>query len=246
QQREEAAAPPYVAKALSGTNQAARTARDAAVLLTARAQPIADTTERAALERQAAEAVGRATVLEQRATKLTVADTERAVWWVRNAVTRDYAQRATSELAARGIDPHSTENTITVAEWFQTHRAERTESEPHQVVTETDVDEFTVERAGLVVDPASAETNVPDIREIASIRPPTFENDDDWEHIASVSETRDALDRAHRALLEGNARHDWESRREAEDQSLHATPWHAADTDRADADTRDHDRVLDC
>ncbi|MGH8573991.1 MAG: MobF family relaxase, partial [Gammaproteobacteria bacterium] len=68
QQREEAAAPPYVAKALSGTNQAARTARDAAVLLTARAQPIADTTERAALERQAAEAVGRATVLEQRAT----------------------------------------------------------------------------------------------------------------------------------------------------------------------------------
>ncbi|MGH8573990.1 MAG: hypothetical protein ACREX8_15665, partial [Gammaproteobacteria bacterium] len=103
-----------------------------------------------------------------------MADTERAVWWVRNAVTRDYAQRATSELAARGIDPHSTENTITVAEWFQTHRAERTESEPHQVVTETDVDEFTVERAGLVVDPASAETNVPDIREIASIRPPTF------------------------------------------------------------------------
>ncbi|MGH3777967.1 MAG: MobF family relaxase [Pseudonocardiaceae bacterium] len=246
QQREEAAAPPYVAKALSGTNQAARTARDDAVLLTARAQAIADTTERAEFKRQAAEAAGRATVLEQRATKLTVADTERAVWWVRNAVTRDYAQRATAELAARGIDPHSTENTITIAEWFQAHRAERTESEPDQVVTETDVDEFTVERAGLVVDPASAETNVPDIRDIASIQPPTFENDDDWKHIASVSETRDALDRAGRALLERNARHDWEAQREAEDRSLQATPWHATSSNRAAADTRDHDPVLDC
>ncbi|MGH3922505.1 MAG: hypothetical protein ACRDTT_06485, partial [Pseudonocardiaceae bacterium] len=51
QQREEAAAPPYVAKALSGTNQAARSAGDDAVLLTARAHATADTAVRAALER---------------------------------------------------------------------------------------------------------------------------------------------------------------------------------------------------
>ncbi|MGH3922649.1 MAG: hypothetical protein ACRDTT_07260, partial [Pseudonocardiaceae bacterium] len=245
QQREEAAAPPYVAKALSGTNQAARTARDDAVLLTARAHATADPAERTALERHATEAVERAAVLEHRVASLTVADTARAVWWVRNAVTRDYAERATSELVARGIDPHSAENTITVADWFHAHRAERIDSEPHQVVTETDVDEFTVERASLVIDPGSAETNVPDIRELASLQPPTFDNDDDWDHVARVSETRDALDRAHRALLEDAARRDWEAQREVEYRSLHAPPSHTTDSHRADADTRAHDPILE-
>ncbi|MGH3922504.1 MAG: hypothetical protein ACRDTT_06480 [Pseudonocardiaceae bacterium] len=182
--------------------------------------------------------------MEQRIATLTVADTARARWWVRNAVTRDYAERATAELAARGIDPHSAENTVTVAEWFHAHRGERLESEPYQVVTETDVDEFPVERASLVIDPGSVETNVPDIREIASIQSPTFDNDD-WDHVASVDETRDALDRAYRALLEGTARRDWEARREVEDRSLHAPPSHATDSDWADADTGTHDPVLE-
>ncbi|MGH8571421.1 MAG: MobF family relaxase, partial [Gammaproteobacteria bacterium] len=248
-QREKAWAPPYVAKTLAGTNQAAQAARDDAVVLTSRAQAATDIADRAEFERQATEAAGRATVLEQRAAQLSMTDTQRATWWVRTAVTRDLAERARSELASRGIDPDRVEDPVTVTEWFAAHRAEQAESEPHRIATDADID-TTAEDRDAVLDGAdsefTAETNVPDIREIASIEPPTFENLDDWERVADVHETRDALDRARRALLEDDARRGWEAQREQEDRSLRSPQWQAADQARADADARDHEPVLEC
>ncbi|MGH8571352.1 MAG: hypothetical protein ACREX8_02090, partial [Gammaproteobacteria bacterium] len=245
-QREKTWAPPYVAKTLSGTNQAAHTARDDAVLLTSRAQAATGAAERAELQHQATEAAKRAAVLEHRAAKLDMADTERATWWIRTAVTRDLAERARLELASRGINPDHLANPATVPDWLAAHRAEQAESEPHRIATEADVDDLAAERADLADQPAtSAETNVPDIREIASIQPPAFENDDDWERAADVNETTDALDLARRALLEDTARRQSEAQREQDDRSLQPAQWQAADQARANTHAKDQEPVLE-
>ncbi|MGH3790328.1 MAG: MobF family relaxase [Pseudonocardiaceae bacterium] len=237
-QREQAWAPAYVARDLSATIQAAHAARDDAVLLSWRHRVTTDTTERTELQRQAATADERATALEKRAAALDTADTIRAHWYTRTALTRDFAERARLELASRGIDPDHSQVTVTAREWLAIHRADQSESERHHTVTDTvtdiTLDEPATGQLTYVEDLGPGpvpETNVPDIREIASIEPPTVENLDNWERVPDAQQTAATIARAHRALLEDNARRAWETERENEDHALHTAHSQAERTD---------------
>ncbi|MGH3963017.1 MAG: AAA family ATPase [Pseudonocardiaceae bacterium] len=244
QQREEAWAPPYVAADLSGATQALESVRGDAVLLGQRARIATDTAQRTELKHRAMVATERAAVLQQQVAALDDADTTRAQWYVRNAVTRDLAERARLELACRGIDPDHSEVTVTAQEFLAAQRAACAESERHQTITAADIDEIAAERAAHDTDmdlTGVAETNVPDIREIASIEPPAKQNLDDWERVPDTDQTRDNIERARRALLEDNARRSWEAQRETENSTTLSTQDHTAQPAQ-----RDDELVSEC
>lgn len=245
-EREDAWAPPYVARDLSGTTQAAQHARDEAVLLSLRTDAATTADERDELERRATAAADRAALLEQRAAQLDAADTARAQWYIATMVTRETAHRARLELASRGIDPDHPPEAVTAQDWLAAHRAERAESEPHRAVTEADIDDLTLDRAAALDGAGSvfaAETDVPDIREVAALEPPAVENIDDWERVPDLDDTKTSVERAHRALAELAARHQWEAAQEARAAQL--AHWHTADQARAEAAEQNQEPILD-
>lgn len=239
-QREHAWAPPYVARDLSAATQAAQRQRDNAELLTAQAAMQTDSAEHARLTVEASLAADRALALQRQAEQLTMDDTVRAEYLLRTVVTNDNAHRARLELASRGIDPDSTDNEVTISEWFAAHRAELTESEPHRDITDADIDENPEADQTAILEEftrgAAVETNVPDIRDIASLQPPVTENLDDWDRVPDINHTQAAVEQSHRALLESQQRQRWEAAREAEEQAL-AVAWRAG-ADQATADER--------
>ncbi len=246
--REQAWAPPYVARDLSGAAQAAQCQRDNAELLTAQATAEADPAQQARLHDDAAQAAHRAAILDQEVAKLSIGDTARAKYLVDTAVTQDKSDRARLELASRGIDPDHPDNPIRTKEWFAAQRAELAESEPHRAITDADLDEHAADRAAVADDVTSGfavETDVPDIREIASIEPPLAVNDYDWDRVPDVSETKASLERSHRALRESQQRRQWEAAREAEDRASDTARWHGADQQARQSQMRDHEPVLD-
>lgn len=239
-QREQAWAPPYVAKDLAGTSRAAQDARTAAELLTHQAQITLDEAERVELERQAAQASQRAQELARRVAALDAADIARAQWFVRTAATREAGELARLELASRGIDPDSTDDVVTAEQWLAAHRAELADSEPHQLITDADLDEF--DHADYLSDPelaSAAETCVPDVREIAAIEVPPAPNIEDWDHVADVDTAKDAVDRAHRSLVEHRNRETWEAQQTVEQPAQDAAvrqPVELASEEPHDAD----------
>jgi hypothetical protein len=177
-------------------------------------------------------------------------------------VTREVAERARLELAARDIDPDLIEHSVTAEEWLDAHRAEQADSEPHRAITDADLDtryadrdtdlgaqdQATVARheAGAGSEAAAeaelaehaevvAETEVPDVREVAGIELPVEDNVEDWDRVPDVDETAGALDRARVARGELDQREAWQAQREAEDRTAQLAYWHAEEQTRAEA-----------
>ena len=219
-EREEAWAPPYVARDLSGTIQAAEHHRQTAEIRAAEARAAPDPAERAQLEREASEAAVLADTLGREIERLSEADTTRAQWYARSAETRAAEQRARFELDARGIDPDAPEDRVTAEEWLAEHRAALGIEEPLREVTEADIDDLATERAE--VDAAAAhdvpvaETAVRDIREVAAVQPPARENVDDWTYLPTPDEVEASVVQAQRALAEMEARRAMEAQHETE------------------------------
>jgi conjugative relaxase-like TrwC/TraI family protein len=134
-QREAAWAPRYVNNELAGTLQAADTHRRTAQLRVAEAEAAPDAGARADLERQAAAAAALADTLDQRAAELREVDQARGQWLAHTAATRAVADRATTELAARGIGRDEPDDTVTAEEWLAAHRVSEQAEDPHREIT---------------------------------------------------------------------------------------------------------------
>jgi hypothetical protein len=252
--REQAWAPEYVAPDLSGTLQAASRHRGDAELRAAEAEQETDAERKAQLQREAAEARALADVLSRQAKKLEKADEIRALWYAHTAETRAAEQRVRIELAARGVDPDTAEDTTTAEQRLADQRHGRAEDDRHrQITAEHELSDVTEHRdaelRAIQPDPHSdsAETNVPDIRDLAAGEPKrAAEAEDDWTRVPSPDETADHVTRAQRALAELEQRRQADQRRaDDEARSLQLADWHHERAADQAAKQRDAGRALD-
>ena len=251
-QREEAWAPDYVAPELSGTRQAAQRHHAAAQLRQAEADREQDELRREQLHREAAESRALAHVLDRQAAQLDKADDIRADWYAHTANTRAAEQRARIELAARHVDPDTDERDTTADQWLDAHRADQAAEDQHRTITdEHDLTDLAQAREAdqRTAQPGSArdaaETDLPDVREIAAAEPkrePRTEND--WTHVPTAGEAADSITRAQRALAELDARTAKDQRRDAEEARQRQLNWWHAD-DKAAAASAERERGLD-
>ncbi|SDH19404.1 MobF family relaxase [Pseudonocardia oroxyli] len=203
-EREAAWGPRYVANELAGTRQAAEAQRQKAVLLAAEASGSEDP-ER--LLRESAEAEALAATLDERQDQLQELDNVRSRWLAHTAATRAAGDRAQAELALRHADDVEPEPQVTADEWLAAHRAAEVDGDRHREITE----EYELDAGG--VDDREAPL---DIREVAAAEEPV--RGEDAVRVPSADETSAAIDRAHRALAEIQAREVYDAAREAEEQ----------------------------
>jgi hypothetical protein len=110
-------------------------------------------------------------------------------------------QGARIELAARGIDPDTAEDTTTVEEFLADQRAGLAEDDRHREITDEHelagvVAQRDAELRAIEPQPAedAAETNVPDIRDVAaSERKRRARPADDWTRVPAADETADSV-----------------------------------------------------
>lgn len=247
-EREQAWAPEYVAPDLSGTLQAAHRHRTTAELRAAEAEHAADMERRAQLEREAAESRALADVLDQQAKKLERADEARALWYAHTAETRAAEQRARMELASRGLDADTADDTTTAEQFLADQRAGQAEDDRHRDITSEHELADVVEHRDAelrIVEPEpparAAETNVPDIRELAAREPKRAHRAEvDWSRVPTADQTADSIARAQRALAELEQRHQDDQRRcDEEARARQLSDWHHQD--RAADQARQHD-----
>jgi len=203
-EREAAWGPRYVANELAGTRQAAEAQRQKAVLLATEAGQSNDP-DRLLGESRDAEAL--AATLDERQGQLQELDDVRSRWLVHTASTRAAGDRAQAELALRHADDVEPEPRVTADEWLAAHRAADIDDDRHREITE----EYELD-AGRV-DEREAQQ---DIREVAAAEEPV--RGEDAVRVPSADETSAAIDRAHRALAEIQAREVYDAAREAEEQ----------------------------
>ncbi len=253
-EREQAWTPDYVAPDLSGTLQAAQRHRGDAELRRAEAEQATDVQRRAQLEREAAEARALSDLLNQQAKKLERVDEIRALWYAHTAQTRAAEQRARIELAARGINPDTAEDTTTAEQFLDDQRTGVAEDDGHRQVTgEHELREVADQREAelRVIQPEppvdAAETNLPDIRDVAAREPRRLaQAEDDWTRIPTAGETADNVTRAQRALAELEQRRHIEQRRADEEaRSRQLADWHQHARAADQAKQHDDDRALD-
>jgi conjugative relaxase-like TrwC/TraI family protein len=253
-QREQAWAPDYVAPDLSGTIQAAQRHRGDAELRVAEAENETDADRKAQLQREAGEARALADVLDRQAQRLEKADDIRARWYAHTAETRAAEQRARIELAARGVDPDSAEDTTTADQRLADQRQGLAEDDRHRQVTGehelSDVIEHRDDELRAVQPEPhrdAAETNVPDIRELTTHEPKrTAKTEGDWTCVPTPDQTADTITRAQRALAELEQRRQADHRRAGEEaRSRQLADWHHERTADQAARQRDDDRALD-
>ena len=151
-EREEKWAPRYVADELAETERQAEARRVDAEIWAARAGEIADPDERAALVADAARARAEHEELTGRVRELEVVDAIRSKWFAATAKTREFAERARAELAARGVDMNDAAEAVTAEEWLAAHADHLAADEPVREVTVDDVAE------DIDADPAAAES----------------------------------------------------------------------------------------
>ncbi|MCE0763371.1 relaxase domain-containing protein [Pseudonocardia kujensis] len=203
-EREAAWGPRYVANELAGTRQAAEAQRQKAVLLATEAGQ-SDDPDRLLRESRDAEAL--AATLDERQVQLQELDDIRSRWLAHTAATRAAGDRAQAELALRHADDVEPEPQVTAEEWLAAHRAADADDDRHREITE----EYELD-AGLTDDHEAPQ----DIREIAAAEEPV--RGEDAVRVPSADETSAAIDRAHRALAEIQAREVYDAAREAEEQ----------------------------
>jgi hypothetical protein len=171
------------------------------------------------LRRQATEAAALAEVLDERAQQLTQLDDARSRWLAHTAATRAAGDRAQAEFALRraGAEP---EQQVTAEEWLVAHREDQlVEDQQREITAEYELDERAAEAAGV--------RTQEDLRDQAASEPRQL--DEDAVRVPSADEVTTALDRAHRALVEINAREAYESGDEAEERAADLNRWSADD-----------------
>ena len=254
-EREQVWAPRYVGDELDATEQAAARHRTDAQVWAARADATSDIAERETLRAHADQAQQHAAELEGRVAGLEAADHARAVWYAETAATRDAAERARAELAARGIDLDAPDEQITADEWLAAHRADQATEDQHREITdETQLHDpaHETDRAALEVaadaQPA-AETAVPDVRETSTPHATERATTDEGaarHQVPSADDTAEAVARAQTALAEVAARRRADEARqveEAEARREDVTRW--AGDDQTAEQQPDHRRERD-
>lgn len=239
--REENWAPAYVGESLTAaTLRADARRRDAEIF---RAKSAVSPHEADEIHRAAKEATRDADALDVLVGQLGEADRARSRWLVHTAVTRDAAERARAELAARGADVGAeAADAVTPAEWLVAHRTEAAETDQHRPITEEhDLADLVEQRSVDVAEttPLSdgADTALPDARD-ARLRPVP----DERGRLPDASEAADAVRRAQAALREIAGRREYEERAKEEARSRRLSEW--ADDDSMDAHAEAHVAAL--
>jgi conjugative relaxase-like TrwC/TraI family protein len=252
-EREQAWAPAYVAPDLSGTIQAAARHRGTAELRAAAAANETDTQRKAKLGREATEARALADLLDREAEQLQKADDARAKWYAHTAGTRAAEQRARTELAARGVDPDTAEDTTTAEQLLADQRHGIAEDDHHRQVTDEHELTHVAEQQDAdlrAIEPEphhdAAETNLPDIRDTAAREPkPPVQAEHDWTRVTTPDQAADHVTRAQRALAEISRRDNADTRRAAEEaRSRQLANWHHERTSDHAVKHREDDRAL--
>jgi len=239
-QREQAWAPGYVADELAGTRQSADARRQDSARLRAEADAATDEQERAHLQRDAADADALADTLEQRAEQLSAVDEARANWLAHTAGTRAAAERATAELQSRRVDDNREEEFVTAEEWLAAREEHERAEDPHREITdEADLADVAEQRDDDTrqAEPEphidTAETAVPDVREVAPDEPVREQNDE--VRVPSADETAESVEQAQRALAEMQARRGLDQRRaEDEARAERIERWHTEEAHERD------------
>jgi hypothetical protein len=163
-------------------------------------------------------------------------------------------ERARIELAARGINPDTPEDTTTAEHFLADQHAGLAEDDRHRQLTgEHELTDVAQQRDAelRVIQPEpptdAADTNVPDIRDIAAREPRRpAQAEDDWTRIPTASETADNVTLAQRALAELEQRRHIEQRRNDEEaRSRQLADWHHHNRTADQAKQRQDDRALD-
>jgi hypothetical protein len=175
-----------------------------------------------------------ADALEHQIDQLQQADQARAQWLAHTAVTREAAERARAELAARGapLDADA-DDAVTAEEWLTAHRAEQAEADQHRRISdEHDLAHLADQRSNdvaSVTQPAdTAETHVPDIREALAKHIA-----DEPSRIPAAYESEAAVRRAQAALAEIERRRALDEQRAADMRRAGQLNRWAADDRRA-------------
>jgi hypothetical protein len=132
-------APPNVDQEMRATGQTVARYEQEAAILRARAETVADASERAALEQEAADKQALAQSMREVEAHLAETAEQRAAWYVETAVTRELADRARSALAAQGRDISAEPDRVTAEEWLQVHEEAMRAEDPYRLITEDDV-----------------------------------------------------------------------------------------------------------
>lgn len=212
--REENWSPAYVGESLTAATLRADARRRDAEIFRARAS------DDQHHDQAAAEAVRDADALDALVAQLAEADQARSRWLVHTAVTRDAAQRARAELAARGATVGAeADDAVTPAEWLAAHQAEAAEADQHRPITdEHDLADAVDQRAAdLAAIPAqdAAETAPQDVRDRRLSPVP-----DERGHVPDATDTAEAVSRAQAALREIERRRTYEQDEEAHSRQL--------------------------
>jgi hypothetical protein len=249
-EREQVWAPRYVGDELDATEQAAARHRADAQVWAARAENSSDLAERETLRAHADQAQQHAADLAERVAGLEAADHARAVWYAATAATRDAAERARAELAARGIDLDAPAEQVTADEWLAAHRAEQAAEDQHREIADEaqlhdpghDADRVAVldDFDAAADEQPIAETAVPDLRETSTPDATEFATGADRaarHQVPSAGETAQAVARSQAALAEVAARRCADEARQAGEAELRRdqlTRW-AGDDQAAEA-----------
>jgi hypothetical protein len=262
-EREEAWEPRYVGNELAGTTQAASKQRHEAELRDAAAAVEADPAQRERFEQEAAQARALAHVLDQRATELSEADRVRGLWYAHTAETRAAADRARAELAVRDVDSNTVDEPTSAEEWLaENAAADRAEDRHREIRADYEFapeDEPVPSAAGAAARSTGAEDAATeraadsrkqscygdtDHHELESERRPAQSSeagsfDEDIVRVPTADETAVTIARAQRALSEIRRREHLDRQREQDDRVEQLARWHADDTDRAEAASRE-------
>ncbi|GAA3224617.1 hypothetical protein GCM10017691_12760 [Pseudonocardia petroleophila] len=214
-ERELAWAPRWVEDDLAAAHQQhARAAADA-TLWTARADApdtAPDDADRLRADAEAARA--EAARLAEQIAELEIVDAARAAWFTHTAISRDNADRSRTELGARGVDIDRPDDRTTGPDWLAEHRAEQTDRERDQPITEADLvpdddddrqplrDEPAWYDAGRPDAPEVVETDVPDIREVSTPEATETIDPPDRSRVLPVDESTGAVRKAQATLAE--------------------------------------------
>lgn len=215
-EREEAWAPAWVADELATVSLAEQRARETATVCGAKADAEADPGRAAVYRDEAQQAAAQLAELAQQRAGLEQADRDRARWSVANAVTKDKAESARDELAARGVDLGHPPDLTTTQEWVEAHRAERAEAEAARTeiseaeITDPELEELRAERDAVPVPTGSVaglpETGVADIRDTSTVDAHEHADPEQRRRVPAMAETREKVERAQDAVSELTAR----------------------------------------
>ncbi|SCL17774.1 conjugative relaxase domain-containing protein, TrwC/TraI family [Micromonospora nigra] len=138
-QREQAWAPQFVDSEMRATGRQAAQHRQDAAVLRAQAEVEQDPVVAAQMLAEADEKAALAGMLADVEQDMELAAEARAAWFLEVAATREAAERAQAELAARGRDVGGEDDRVTADEWLAVHAEAMAAEDPHRPVTELDV-----------------------------------------------------------------------------------------------------------